>query len=288
MIDLMPLDAWSAALWDIVVTLAFLLVGLLFYSGLADLAIFEDRGRVRSQAFEPLDLFIAGTLACLFALLVLGGWRAANAPAASAAALPTGGVMIVQVLANTTVFLAVMFGIIAGLRWRGIDWLEAFGFKQLNPIWIAGHALPLLVCALPLIGAALSISQFVLEGGGGGDASRQEIVRFLAESPSDLARLVVTLSAVVLAPLQEEFIFRGYLYGVVRRYAGVPAGILINAALFAGIHLHAPSFAGLFVLAVCLTLAYEWTGSLLVPMAVHGLFNLLSILTLFMGGGGGG
>ena len=60
--------------------------------------------------------------------------------------------------------------------------------------------------------------------------------------------------------------------------AGVPAGILINAALFAGIHLNAPSFAGLFVLAVCLTLAYEWTGSLLVPMAMHALFNSISIV----------
>ena len=268
--------------------MVFLLVGLLFYGGLADLAIFEERGRVRAQAFGPLDLFIGGTLACLFALLILGGWRAANAPAAAAAALPSGGVMIVQVMANTAVFLAVMFGIIASLRWRGIDWREIFGFRQLSPVSIGARAFVLLVCALPLIGAALSWSQFVLEGGGGEDASRQEIVRFLAQSPSDIARLVVTLSAVVLAPLQEEFIFRGYIYGVLRKYAGVPAGILVNAALFAGIHLHAPSFAGLFVLAVCLTLAYEWTGSLLVPMAVHGLFNSLSILTLFMGGGGGG
>jgi membrane protease YdiL (CAAX protease family) len=287
MIDLMPLDAWSAALGDVAVTLVFLLVGLLFYSGLADLAIFEDRGRVRSQAFGPLDLFIGVTLASLFALLILGGWHAANAPAAAEAALPAGGVMIVQVLANTMVFLALIFGIVATLRWRGIDWLEMFGCRRLNPLPIAARAFLLLVCALPLIGAALSVSQFVLAGGGE-DASRQEIVRFLAESPSTLARLVVTLSAVVLAPLQEEFIFRGDLYGVLRRYAGVPAGILINAALFAGIHLHAPSFAGLFVLAVCLTLAYEWTGSLLVPMAVHGLFNSLSILTLFSGGASGG
>jgi membrane protease YdiL (CAAX protease family) len=287
MIDLMPLDAWSAELWGFAISLVFLLAGLLFYSGLADLALFEDRGRVRAQDFGPLDLFIGGALAALFALLILGSWRAANARAAAEAALPSGGAMIVQVITNSAVFLALMFGIIASLRWRGLDWLGTFGFKRLSPIGIGVHAFVLLICALPLIQAALSVSNFILEGGGAEDASRQEIVRFLTESPSDLARAVVIFSAVILAPLQEEFIFRGYIYGVLRRYAGAPLGILINAALFAGIHLHAPSFAGLFVLAVCLTLAYEWTGSLLVPMAVHGLFNSLSILTLFMGGNGG-
>ena len=35
------------------------------------------------------------------------------------------------------------------------------------------------------------------------------------------------------------------------------------------------------MLAVCLALAYEWTGSIFVPMAMHALFNLLSVLVLF-------
>ena len=89
------------------------------------------------------------------------------------------------------------------------------------------------------------------------------------------------MQAVLFAPVQEELIFRGYLYGLARRHLGVGAGLVVSSALFAGIHLHLPSFAGLFMLAVCLALAYEWTGSILVPMAMHALFNLLSVLVLF-------
>ncbi len=196
--------------------------------------------------------------------------------------------MIVEVIANTIVFLAIIVGIIASLSVRGVNWRESFGLDRLRPSAVLGRAILLLVFAFPLIFVALLISHVLLAAQGGDDASSsQEIVRFLAKSQSVWAKGVVVLSAVVLAPLQEEFIFRGYIYGVLRRYAGVPVGIVVNAALFAAIHLHAPSLAGLFVLAVCLTLAYEWTGSLLVPMAVHALFNSTSIIDLFTGAGGG-
>ena len=72
-----------------------------------------------------------------------------------------------------------------------------------------------------------------------------------------------------------------------RRYAGVTVGILFNAALFAAIHTHLPSFGPLFVLAVCLTLAYEWTGSIFVPITMHALFNSLSVVQLLHGGSNG-
>ena len=112
----------------------------------------------------------------------------------------------------------------------------------------------------------------------------QEIVGFLAERRSGPARVVVVISAVLIAPVQEEFIFRGYLYGVMRRYVGPFVGVVGSALLFAGIHVNAASFGALFVLAVCLTLAYEWTGSIFVPMTMHALFNSLNIYNLLTGG----
>jgi membrane protease YdiL (CAAX protease family) len=287
MIDLLPLNAlaaaFSAGAWDLV----FVLAGLLFYGALADQAIFEGRGRARVQALGRVDLLIGGVLTGLFLLLILGGWQDANAPAAAHAPLPGAAAMIEGVIVNTFVFMAIMAGIIASLSLRKVDWVETFGLARLPPGSVLARAIILLLLALPLVGVALALSQVLLAAGGHEDESAQELVRFLADSHSGAAKAVVAVSAILLAPVQEEFIFRGYLYGVVRRYAGVPAGIVFNAALFAGIHLHAPSFAGLFVLAVCLTLAYEWTGSLFVPVAVHGLFNSISIIQLLAGGAGG-
>jgi membrane protease YdiL (CAAX protease family) len=286
MIDPVPLNALAAVLSQTAFALVFLIAGLLFYGRLADQALFANPGRVRVQAFGPVDLCVGGILAVLFVLLIAGGWRDANEPSAANAALPHAAAMIEQVIVNTIVFLAIMVGIIASLSLRGIVWWEVFGLDQQGAASVLGRAVILLLLALPLIAAALLISQIVLATGGD-DASAQELVRFLARSPSALAKGVVAVSAIVLAPIQEEFIFRGYIYGVLRRYVGVPVGILVNAAIFAGIHLHAPSFAGLFVLAVCLTLAYEWTGSLLVPITVHALFNSLSIINVLGGGAGG-
>ncbi len=91
----------------------------------------------------------------------------------------------------------------------------------------------------------------------------------------------IIFAGVILAPLSEEFLFRGYFYGALKRYCGAPASAIFTAALFAGIHLNLASLPSLFVLALCLTIAYEATGTLLLPVAMHALFNLSQLLTLY-------
>jgi membrane protease YdiL (CAAX protease family) len=46
--------------------------------------------------------------------------------------------------------------------------------------------------------------------------------------------------------------------------------------------MNVPSLPGLFVLALCLTLAYEASGSLLVPIGMHALFNLSQLVALYV------
>jgi membrane protease YdiL (CAAX protease family) len=87
--------------------------------------------------------------------------------------------------------------------------------------------------------------------------------------------------AIVIAPLAEEFFFRGFLYGVLKRYAGGLPALVFTAVAFALIHLHVPSLLPLFLLACVLTLAYELSGSLLVPMAMHSLFNAITLVGVF-------
>jgi membrane protease YdiL (CAAX protease family) len=56
--------------------------------------------------------------------------------------------------------------------------------------------------------------------------------------------------------------------------------VVANALLFAAVHAHLPSFAPLFVLGICFTIAYEWSGSILVSMTMHALFNALALTAL--------
>jgi membrane protease YdiL (CAAX protease family) len=78
--------------------------------------------------------------------------------------------------------------------------------------------------------------------------------------------------AVVAAPLCEEFIFRGLLFGGLRRsMAFLPAAVL-SAALFAIVH-PPVSMVPVFVLGVGTAYAYERGRGLLAPMLVHAVYN---------------
>jgi membrane protease YdiL (CAAX protease family) len=58
--------------------------------------------------------------------------------------------------------------------------------------------------------------------------------------------------------------------------------MLIVSAIFALSHAHLPSLVPLFALAIGLALAYELTGSLLVPIGMHALFNAVMVAKLFI------
>ena len=62
---------------------------------------------------------------------------------------------------------------------------------------------------------------------------------------------------------------------------GAWSGGFLACLLFAATHGSLSAFGGLFTLAVCLNIAYERTGSLLVPIVVHAMFNLTSLLVLY-------
>jgi uncharacterized protein len=172
--------------------------------------------------------------------------------------------------------LFVVFLVAAILKVRGIDIETIAGFSKISVKRAVSTAIVLLLAATPLILLAEGLTQAFL----GGEASKQEIVNLFTNSGTIGQRMTVIVLAVVAAPMCEEFIFRFFIYGVLRRYFGIAGGLIFNALLFAAAHTHLPSAAPLFVLGACLTLAYEWSGSILVSMAMHALFNGTQLILL--------
>ena len=80
------------------------------------------------------------------------------------------------------------------------------------------------------------------------------------------------LLAVVATPVCEEFIFRGLIFGGVRRAAGLFPAMLISAALFAIVQ-PPVSMLPVFVLGLCAAYAYEKTRALLAPVLVHAFYS---------------
>ena len=99
--------------------------------------------------------------------------------------------------------------------------------------------------------------------------------RFLAEE--DARNSILAWSAMVLViPACEELVFRGALFGGLRRVLHPMAAMLISSLLFGAMHgftYMLPTAALGFVLAFL----YESTGSLSVPILFHGLHNGLTL-----------
>ena len=134
-----------------------------------------------------------------------------------------------------------------------------------------------MLAAYPLIFLADLLMQRL---SGGNKSDRQEIVELFNGSTSLEQRVAIIVLAVAIAPIVEEFVFRFFFYGVLKRYFGRGIGLVVNALMFAAVHTHLPSFLPLFILGSCFTLAYEWSGSILVTMTMHSLFNAAQLIGL--------
>ena len=179
-------------------------------------------------------------------------------------------------LENLLFTVAIVLFIVAFLAFRGFDLNSLCGFSRISFLRAASTGTVFLLAAYPLISLAETIAQRFL----GGDSSRQNIIELFSGSRAIDQRIMIIVFAVAIAPVVEEFLFRFFLYGVLKRYFGRAFGIISNSLLFGAVHGHLPSFAPLFVLGICFTIAYEWSGSILVSMTMHALFNSLSLTVL--------
>jgi membrane protease YdiL (CAAX protease family) len=97
---------------------------------------------------------------------------------------------------------------------------------------------------------------------------------------------VLLLLASVVAPIVEETMFRGFLYGHLRgtvapriRAASMIVAALVSSVVFAVIHpqgvLFVPALAGL---AIGFCIHREIRGSLIAPMVAHGINNAVTLM----------
>ena len=170
----------------------------------------------------------------------------------------------------------VVLFIVAFLQLRGFDVGSLAGLLRISFLRALSTGAILLFFAYPLILWADVITQRLFGGG----SSRQNVVEFFSGSRTIEQRIMIIVFAIAVAPLIEEFLFRFFLYNVIKRYFGRFLGVTFSALLFAAAHAHFPSFVPLFVLGSCFAIAYEWTGSILVVMTMHSLFNSLTLTAL--------
>ncbi len=90
--------------------------------------------------------------------------------------------------------------------------------------------------------------------------------------------LLVFFSVVVLAPLAEEFFFRGVLLHRFATKWGVTAGILVSSALFGLAHINIHSLA-IGVSFIFIAIVYLRFPSLIVTITYHAVHNLIAVIS---------
>jgi membrane protease YdiL (CAAX protease family) len=244
--------------------LACLPVGFIVYGRLTWLAL-KNGGRVKTDTVDLPDAMVTTVLVGFLVALVA---KVALHPTVSEPAKITAA----QVLPNVILFLGVLLLLLAFLYVRRIDLRRFFGLHGLKTGRAFVLALGLIASALPLLFAVSALTQKYLRA----DAKEQDLVALFRDvvGQMDVQSIVTIVFAGALSqPLVEEVFFRGYFYVVGKRFFGGFASAVFTSALFAAVHLNLGSFPALFVLALCLTLAYEVTGSIVVPIGMHALFN---------------
>ena len=110
-------------------------------------------------------------------------------------------------------------------------------------------------------------------------------IKAFTTTTGPLYHVLLVLAIVLIAPLFEEMMFRGFMFEGLRRSApGAAGAIFITAGIWAVIHLQYEFYylVHIFVLGLYLGYIRHKTGSLILTWILHALMNLISTVKLYI------
>lgn len=167
------------------------------------------------------------------------------------------------------------------LRRHGTDWISGFGFRQpLRPAlwaWVAGGVASNVVV---LLAVNLGVQQLLHRLGGRTDLQAAVLA---LQGGSTAVKGTIAFTAIVLAPLIEEPLFRGILYQVGRDAGHPRLGLLASSMVFGVVHGNLPTLLPLTLFGAYQCWLYERTGNLLACILTHAGFNAVFVVLTLAG-----
>ena len=177
--------------------------------------------------------------------------------------------------------VGILIGFIVFFRRRHVAIETAVGLRNIAPQHAVAWGTVFTFASLPPVGITFAASDALCRMLGW-HQSEQAIIDMFTMTDSSMLLGLLVIFAVIIAPIFEEVIFRGFAYPALKQRFGTWRALVLVSAVFALSHVHVPSIVPLFVLAIGLGLAYEWTGSLLAPITMHALFNTIMVARLML------
>ena len=165
-----------------------------------------------------------------------------------------GGARLLEIL--LIVLIVVTWG--KGLPSVGLAQSEMVPGLKKGLLWTAGFGAVTAIVCVCLFAASINPLTFIR-----------------AQIPTQTSDLILFfIVGGLLGPVAEEFFFRGILYGFLRRW-GVIVAVVFSTLIFVLCH---PIHQGIPVTrllgGILFAVAYEFSGSLMVPITIHCLGNL--------------
>jgi membrane protease YdiL (CAAX protease family) len=111
-------------------------------------------------------------------------------------------------------------------------------------------------------------------------SGEQTVAEDLGADKGTFALIVAGVLVIVIAPIAEEFFFRGFFYRALRTRFRIPTAALIGGLVFGAIHFTGSDTLSILpilgVLGVVFCLVYERTGTLFAPIALHAVNNTVA------------
>ncbi len=165
------------------------------------------------------------------------------------------------------------------IRRRYAELFFRFDISGIRIFWIS---LDTYIRFLPVVWVIAGLWMMVLTllqqyGVSGIDLEQQKIVEMLASAEDLYLIFLLGFTAVLLAPVVEEVVFRGILYRFLCQKFNLWFGLIFTNILFALAHANLFRFLPLFFLGLLLCWLYEKYKDIRIPILFHMFFNGMSV-----------
>ncbi|MFW5682568.1 MAG: CPBP family intramembrane glutamic endopeptidase [Phycisphaeraceae bacterium] len=262
----------SGAIW--LLPLAAVIVWLFYRKGLLSRRAFRDAPD-RDVSLTTLDTCVAIGYCVLLAVMVISAMGASEP-----AMMPSPGEgLVMQVVVMGVPALWFVLRV-----WRGEAGFRRSGLLPRRPVRDLRWAGIALLAAVPLVMATtIIVTGLALLVGEPTPMIGHQMLEQMRSEESMLPLVTLLVSAVVVAPVLEEVVFRGLVQTSLLNTLGRQwrwVIVFVASLLFAVTHLGAAiwqSLAALTVLSMVLGFLYERTGSLWPSILVHAGFNAWNV-----------